>query len=103
MAVLDHLILLRCGEATFNIYLTTCPVLQINNMSRTELIAISAHHITTPCDIEETLKLNDLKSGKCAGLDYIKAEHLKNASNVLNVLLSTAVYFARLRWSMDIL
>ena len=47
---------------------------------------ISAHHITTPGDIEEAL--NDLKSGKCAGLEHIKAEHLKNASNVLNVLLS---------------
>ena len=47
---------------------------------------ISDHHITTPCDIEEAL--NDLKSGKCAGLDNIQAEHLKNASSVLNVLLS---------------
>ena len=47
---------------------------------------ISAHHITTPGDIEEAL--SDLKSGKCAGLDNIQAEHLKNASNVLNVLLS---------------
>ena len=47
---------------------------------------ISDHHITTPGDIEEAL--NDLKSGKCAGLDNIQAEHLKNASSVLNVLLS---------------
>ncbi len=47
---------------------------------------ISAHHITTPGDIEEAL--NDLKSGICAGLDNIQAEHLKNASNVLSVLLS---------------
>ena len=47
---------------------------------------ISDHHITTPGDIEEAL--NDLKSGKCAGLDKIQAEHLKNASSVLNVLLS---------------
>ena len=47
---------------------------------------ISAHHITTPGDIEEAL--NDLKSGKCVGLDNIHAEHLKNASNVLTVLLS---------------
>ena len=48
---------------------------------------ISAHHITTPGDIEEAL--NDLKSGTCAGLDNIQGEHLKNASNILNVLLST--------------
>ena len=27
-------------------------------------------------------------SGKCAGLDNIQAEHMKNVSNVLNVLLS---------------
>ena len=47
---------------------------------------ISSHHIITPCDIEEAL--NDLKSGKCAGLDNIQTEHLKNASYVLNVLLS---------------
>ena len=47
---------------------------------------ISAHHITTPGDIEEAL--HDSKSGKCAGFDNIQAEHLKNASNVLNVLLS---------------
>ena len=38
---------------------------------------ISDHDITTPGDIEEAL--NDLKSGKCAGLDNIQAEHLKNA------------------------
>ena len=43
--------------------------------------------ITTPGDIEEAL--NYLKSGKCAGRYNIQAEHLKNASNVLNVLLST--------------
>ena len=47
---------------------------------------ISDHHITTPGGIEEAL--NDLKSGKCAGLDNIQAEHLKNASSVLHVLLS---------------
>ena len=47
---------------------------------------ISAYHITTPSDIEEAL--NDLKCGTCSGLDIIQAEHLKNASNVLNVLLS---------------
>ena len=47
---------------------------------------ISAYHITTPGDIEEAL--NDLKSGKCTGLDNIQAKHLKNASNVLTVLLS---------------
>ena len=47
---------------------------------------ISAHHITTHGDIEEAL--NDLKAGRCAGLDTIHTEHLKNASNVLNVLLS---------------
>ena len=51
---------------------------------------ISAHHITTPGDIEEAL--NDLKSGKCAGLDNIQSEHQKNASNVLNVLLSIIVH-----------
>ena len=39
MAVLGHLILLRSGEATFKIYLITCQILQINNISRTELIA----------------------------------------------------------------
>ena len=44
---------------------------------------ISAYHITTPGDIEEALR-----SGKCEGLDNIQAEHLKNASNVLTVLLS---------------
>ena len=32
--------------------------------------------------------MDDLKSCKYAGLDNIPAEHLKNASNVLNVLLS---------------
>ena len=47
---------------------------------------ISVYHITTPGDIEEAL--NDLKSGKCAGICNIQAEYLKNASNVLNVLLS---------------
>ena len=47
---------------------------------------ISAYHITTPGDIEEAL--NDLKSGKCTGHDNIQAKHLKNASNVLTVLLS---------------
>ena len=31
------------------------------------------------------LALNDLKSGKCARLDNIQAEHLKKASNALNV------------------
>ncbi len=36
-------------------------------------------------DIDSILAL---KSGKCAGPDSIQAEHLKNASNVLNVLLS---------------
>ena len=50
---------------------------------------ISAYHITTPGDIEEAL--NDLKSGKCAGLDNIQAEHLKNASNVLTVLLQVYI------------
>ena len=39
MAVLDHLILLRCGEATYKIYLITYTMLQIQNLSRTELIA----------------------------------------------------------------
>ena len=34
---------------------------------------ISAHHITTPGEIEEAL--SELKSGKCAGLDNILAEH----------------------------
>ena len=32
--------------------------------------------------------MDDLKSCKYAGLDNIPAKHLKNASNVLNVLLS---------------
>ena len=85
MAVLDHLISLRCGEATFKI---------INNVSNVtdkqfvedRINCISDHNITTPGDIEEAL--NDLKSGKCAGLDNTQAEHLKNASSVLNVLLS---------------
>ena len=39
MDVVDHLILLRCGEATFKIHLITYPILHINNLSRTELIA----------------------------------------------------------------
>ena len=41
MAVLDHPILLRCGEATLDIYiyLITYPILQINNLSMTELFA----------------------------------------------------------------
>ncbi len=47
---------------------------------------INAHHITNHGDIEEAI--DDLKTGKCAVLDNIHAEHLKNASNVLNVLLS---------------
>ena len=47
---------------------------------------ISAYHITTHGDIEDDLA--DLNSGKCAGLDNIQADHLNNASNVLNVLLS---------------
>ena len=56
-------------------------------MSRTELIAsVLIIIIATPGDIEEAL--NDFKSGKCAGLDNIQAEHLENASDVLNVLLS---------------
>ena len=39
--------------------------------------------------IEEAL--NDLKSGKWAGLDNIQAEHLKNASNVILSILCTAM------------
>ena len=58
---------------------------------------ISAHHITTPGDIEEAL--NDLKSGKCARLDNTHAEHLKNASNVYSMVYY--LYCARLWWSTD--
>ena len=86
MTGLYHLILLRCGEATFKIYLITYPILLINNLSRIELIA----SVRIISQLLVTLKrpLNDLKSGKCAGIDNIQAEHLNNASNVLNVLLS---------------
>ena len=37
----------------------------------------SAHHITNPGDIEEAI--DDVNTGKLAGLDSIHAEHLKNA------------------------
>ena len=86
MAVLEHPILLRYGEATFKIFNN------VSNLTDKQYVedrinCISAHHITTPGDIEDDL--NDLKSGKCAQgalLDRIQAEHLNNASNVLNVL-----------------
>ena len=47
---------------------------------------ISDHHITTAGDTEEAL--HDLKADTCTGLNNIQADHLNNASNVLNVLLS---------------
>ena len=46
---------------------------------------VSAHHITNPGDTEEAI--DDLNTGKCAGLDNSNAENLENAVNVLNVLL----------------
>ena len=62
-------------------------ILQINNLSRTELVAsVLIIIITNPGDTEEAI--DDLTTRKCAGLDNIHAEHLKNASKVLNVLLS---------------
>ena len=43
---------------------------------------ISAHHITTPGDIEDAL--NDLKYGKGVGIDnIIQADHLKNGCFLL--------------------
>ena len=63
------------------------------------IICIRAHNITTPGDTEDAL--SDLKSGKCAGLDNIHAEHLQNASNVVNALRSI-LCTAMMKHSMDI-
>ena len=86
MAATDHPLLLRCGKATFKI------IYYVSNLIHKQFVEdrikyISAHHITNRGVIKEALE--DLETGKCAGLENIHAEHLNNGSNVLNVLLST--------------